>query len=98
MKFEWDHHKSEINKKKHKISFENAALIFADKDSLSIYDEDHSNSEDRWITIGQIPNGSIIVVVHIYKKIDNEEFIRIISARKATKNEIEQYFNSKEGY
>lgn len=51
MKFEWDQIKAKTNIKKHGISFLNAALVFSDPDALTIYDEDHSNSEDRWITL-----------------------------------------------
>ena len=65
------------------------------KNSLSIFDEDNSANEDRWVTLGQLPDGEILVVVHTYKEFDGEEIIRIISARKATKNEIKQYFNNK---
>ena len=52
MKFEWDQQKADLNVKKHSISFDNAALVFADKDSLTIYDENHSDVEDRWVTLG----------------------------------------------
>ncbi|MFW5862919.1 MAG: BrnT family toxin [Spirochaetota bacterium] len=95
MKFEWDQHKAEKNVKKHNISFENAAFVFADKDALTIFDEDHSDLEDRWITLGQIPIGSVILVVHTYRKTNREEVIRIISARTATKSELKQYLNAK---
>jgi len=95
MKFEWDETKNHKNILKHRISFEDAALIFTDKNSLSIYDEDNSEDEERWITMGVHPNNIIYVVVHTYRKVNNDENIRIISARKATKNEMKQYFESK---
>ncbi len=95
MKFEWDENKNHKNLIKHGISFDEAALIFTDKNSLSIFDEDNSDQEERWITMGSHPNSAIYIVVHTYRKINNIEFIRIISARKATKNEMKQYFESK---
>lgn len=91
MKFEWDKKKNLVNIKKHGISFEEAVYIFADVDSISILDDDHSDIEERWITIGQIKNHGIIIVVHTERFTNEFEFIRIISARKADKFEIEQY-------
>ena len=95
MKFECDENKNHKNLLKHGISFENAALIFTDKNSLSIFDEYNPDDEERWITMGLHPNNAIFIVVHTYRKIINEEYIRIISARKATKYEMKQYFKSK---
>ena len=64
MRFEWDNGKNEKNKKKHGIDFGEAVFIFTDKDVLSLYDEKHSESDERWITIGQNPEGAIMVVNH----------------------------------
>lgn len=90
--FEWDPDKAKLNRQKHKVSFELAATIFSDPTSLTIYDEEHSESEDRWITIGISQNGNLLVVIHAFNEIDNETAnIRIISARKATKRELKQY-------
>ncbi len=90
--FEWDPDKAKLNRQKHKVSFELAATIFSDPTSLTIYDEEHSESEDRWITIGISQNGNLLVVIHAFNEIDNETSnIRIISARKATKPELKQY-------
>jgi len=90
--FDWDAKKAQINLKKHKITFENATDIFRDPLALSIYDELHSNDEARWITMGTTKSGTIIVVVHTYNELNLKDIqIRIISARKATKNEIKQY-------
>ena len=97
MKFEWDQHKADANVKKHNVSFENAATAFSDQHSLSLYDEKHSELEDRWITLGKAKNGDIVTIVHTYRKIESIETIRIISARKATKNEIQQYITMKQG-
>ena len=90
--FEWDPDKATINLKKHKISFEKASEIFTDPFALSIFDDIHSINEDRFITIGKTKLENIIVVVHTFLEIDNDQIrIRIISARRATKNEIKQY-------
>ncbi|MBW2346197.1 MAG: BrnT family toxin [Deltaproteobacteria bacterium] len=82
MKFIWDPVKEKINIQKHKIS---------DQYSLNLFDEQHSEDEDRWITLGQTPNGKILIVVHTFKKIAEIEVIRIISSRKATKKETKKY-------
>ncbi|MGB2809739.1 MAG: BrnT family toxin [Sedimentisphaerales bacterium] len=87
LQFEWDFKKSQSNKKKHGIAFEEASTIFADLLSTTIPDPAHSNGEDRFITIGTSVNNKIIVVVHS----DRDDIIRIISARKATRSERRQY-------
>ena len=93
MKFEWDERKNKINQKKHNISFENAAFVFSDENAISIFDNEHSETEDRWVTIGSIklPYSTVIVVVHTDRIKSNFEYIRIISARKANKEEINEY-------
>jgi uncharacterized protein len=96
MRFEWDPHKNDLNKKKHHISFEEAVYVFSDKNALSIFDDEHSDAEERWITLGNIPKGKTILVIHTERiKVDNVFFIRIISARYAVKNEEKQYYNKK---
>lgn len=92
MKFEWDPIKNRINIKKHGLSFEESAYVFTDKNTLSICDEEHSEDEERWITLGQIPFNKIIVVVHTVRYKNNIEIIRIISSRSATKKEADEYF------
>jgi hypothetical protein len=92
VKFEWDTEKEKTNRRKHKITFLEACYIFADKYMLTLYDDEHSGDEDRWITIGQSLNNGILVVVHTYRKIKGKESARIISARKATMYEEGQYF------
>ncbi|MEA3289240.1 MAG: BrnT family toxin [Campylobacterota bacterium] len=90
--FEWDPNKAKSNILKHQISFEDAASIFKDENAISIFDEDHSDSEDRWITIGMDIKTRTLVVVHTFISLDkNNCNIRIISARKATKNEQKEY-------
>jgi|TARA_B100000315_G_scaffold215359_1_gene214601 hypothetical protein len=86
--FEWDKNKARVNKKKHKVNFENAATIFKDPRAISLLDDLHSNKEDRWVTMGLSQNGPLLVVHHTYNQIDNKTaIIRIISSRKATKKE-----------
>lgn len=92
MKFQWDATKEKINKKKHGIAFSEACLVFADAYLLTLFDGHHSEDEERWITMGQTPEGKIVVVSHTYRGGRDEETVRIISARKATKNETNQYF------
>ncbi len=90
--FEWDPTKAKKNLSKHKISFEDAASIFKDKNSISMFDESHSENEERWATIGLDARTRILVVIHTYISLDNDTYnIRMISARKATKNEIKFY-------
>ncbi|QOG13118.1 BrnT family toxin [Arcobacter sp. FWKO B] len=90
--FEWDFNKAKKNLLKHKISFEDACTIFKDENAISIFDDEHSENEDRWITIGIDVNTRTLVVVHTYITFnENNCIIRIISARKATKNEQKAY-------
>ena len=87
--FDWDPEKAKINIKKHKVSFEHATTIFKDPNTLTVYDPDHSEIEDRWITLGIASNGMPIVVHHTFEYLNvNNAIIRIFSSRKATKVEI----------
>ena len=89
MKFVWDENKAEINLRKHGVSFPEASTVFDDYDALQIYDPDHSDEEDRFVMLGMSSALRILVVCHCYR--ENDEQIRIISARKATKNETATY-------
>lgn len=90
--FEWDPKKARSNVRKHKVGFERAATIFRDPNLLSIPDEEHGESEERWITMGLDETGILLVLSHKFESINVEvSRIRIISARKATKKETEQY-------
>lgn len=91
MKFEWDKNKEKVNIQKHGISFEQASYVFADPYALNQYDDEHSQDEDRWILLGKSLNEIILVVVHTFKDNGDTEFVRIISARKATKKEKQTY-------
>jgi uncharacterized DUF497 family protein len=90
--FDWDPAKARQNLQKHGVSFERAARVFLDPYAISIFDESHSENEDRWITIGAEANDVLLVVVHTFRIIDTEvSLLRLISARKATKKEAHQY-------
>jgi uncharacterized DUF497 family protein len=91
MKFEWDPRKEKINIKKHKVSFEEAAYVFSDKHALSLFDSEHSEDEERWVLLGKSLKAMMLVVVHTFREKDGTEVVRIISARKATKNEQNAY-------
>jgi uncharacterized DUF497 family protein len=84
--FEWDFNKAQSNIIKHRITFENASSVFKDTNAISIFDEEHSQNEDRWITIGLDLQTRTLVTIN-----KNNCNIRIISARKATKNEKDIY-------
>ena len=89
IRFEWDEEKAAFNLKKHKVSFEEAKTVFYDPNAKLIADPDHSAEEDRFIILGLSNNSKVLVVCHCYR--ENDEVIRIISARKATINEKKQY-------
>ena len=90
--FEWDPIKAKENLRKHKVSFERAAEVFRDSMALSIFDEEHSEREERWVTIGKDSHESVLVLIHTFSKLAVEECtIRIISARKANRTETRQY-------
>ncbi|MBM4067306.1 MAG: BrnT family toxin [Planctomycetes bacterium] len=88
--FEWDAGKNSLNKKKHGVSFEEAQTVFSDENALLLHDPYHSKGEDRFILLGLSSSLRILVVCHCYRK--NDEVIRIISARKATRSEQKQYW------
>lgn len=87
MDFEWDGAKAAANRRKHAVSFDEAASVFDDPLVCIFHDEEHSVVEDRWIAIGNSNRGRLLVVSHAYR----ENRTRIISARKATANEVREY-------
>ena len=90
--FDWDPAKAEGNRAKHSVDFERAATVFRDPNAVSVFDEEHSSEEDRWITLGLDNSGALLVVHHTFANVDQENCsIRIFSARKATKRETQQY-------
>ena len=90
--FEWDPIKAKKNLTKHGVRFETAATVFKDPKAITIPDEDHSETEERWMTLGVCSTGGLLVVVHTFKSItQNQMLIRIISGRKADKKETSSY-------
>jgi uncharacterized DUF497 family protein len=87
--FIWDKKKSEENHKKHKIAFEEAQTVFADPNARMIFDPEHSDDEDRFVILGISSDLRLLVVCHCYR--EDGMIVRIISARKATKQEHKQY-------
>ncbi len=91
MKFEWDKKKEKINIQKHGVAFEQASYVFADQFALNQFDDEHSEDEDRWVLLGKSLNETLLLVVHTFRNNDGIEFVRIISARKATKKKKQTY-------
>ena len=89
MRFEWDKNKAKANLQKHQVSFEEAESVFDDPLSLTINDEPHSHNEKRYITVGESKVGRLILVCHTI----GAENVRIISARKPTRGERQDYEN-----
>jgi len=85
--FEWDEKKASINKRKHGITFEEATTAFGDTQSITVHDPLHSDDEERFVLIGMSEQLRVLVVVHVERR----EYIRIISARRATKSEQHYY-------
>jgi uncharacterized DUF497 family protein len=87
MRIEWDPRKAQSNLRKHKVSFEEASTALSDPMAATGVDPDHSVTEDRFVTFGVSERGRLLVVAHT----DEEDTIRIISARTASKGERELY-------
>jgi len=87
MRFEWDPEKARRNLAKHGVSFEEAAKAFADPLSISRFDPDHSDDEDRFLLLGATHVGRLVVVAHT----DRDDSVRIISARMASRRERRAY-------
>jgi uncharacterized protein len=87
--FEWDITKEKTNLRKHSVAFSEAATVFRNGLSITIYDPDHSAEEDRYITIGTSMTGRPLMVAHT----DRHDRTRIISARELTRKEREVYEN-----
>lgn len=93
--FDWDANKARTNQQKHGISFRLASTVFKDALALTIYDDGHSEHEERWVTIGRAENGQTLVVVHTFATLSPAEVkLRIISARRADRHETKDYEES----
>jgi uncharacterized DUF497 family protein len=90
--FEWDPAKARENARNHRVTFERAATVFLDPNALSVFDNEHSQDEDRWITLGLDRAEALLVVCHTYKEeAESSARIRLFSARRATKTEAKPY-------
>lgn len=89
MKFEWDENKNLINQKKHGINFDEASSVFFDERAILFDDPEHSDYEDRFLLLGMSETANVCIVCHCYRESDT--VIRIISARKATRKEVDRY-------
>jgi uncharacterized DUF497 family protein len=85
--FEWDPAKARLNRRKHDVTFQEAASVFDDALSLTYSDPDHSSTESRFITMGRSSAGKILIIAHT----DFNDSIRIISAREASRREKRHY-------
>jgi uncharacterized DUF497 family protein len=90
MIFDWDDNKAEANKKKHGVSFAEAATAFSDPNAIEFLDAKNSDKEERWILVGLSARSHVLLVVFVERE---EKLIRIVSARKAVKEEMNQYFS-----
>ena len=88
-RFVWDEKKHKANIKKHKVTFTEAASVFEDDNAVYFDDESHSQDEERFIVIGFSERARLLMVCHCYR--NGNSLIRIISARKADKEESEYY-------
>ena len=90
----WDDAKAQSNLAKHGVTFAQAATVMLDPLALTVYDEAHSQTEERWFTLGQSSEGRLLAIAHTYHMLNaNTARIRLISAREATRRERQQYEN-----
>jgi hypothetical protein len=90
--FDWDIDKASANLAKHGISFKHAETVLLDSLAITLFDDDHSEQEQRWITLGLSARGPLLVVVHTVDETGpHSANVRIISARRATPSEMRQY-------
>jgi len=87
--FEWDDRKDQANQRKHGVAFVEAQTVFLDDNALFMADPDHSDAEDRFLLLGLSAAVRALVVCHCYR--ESDDVIRIISARKADRQERELY-------
>ena len=93
IEFEWDLKKEKVNTKKHGVTFEEARSTFYDEHALQFFDPEHSEDEDRFILLGTSFKLNTIVVCHCFRQ--DEKIVRIISARKADKDETKSYWSER---
>ena len=93
LRFEWDPRKATGNARKHGISFDEARTAFYDEEAIQFFDPDHSDDEDRFILLGLSVKPRVLVVCHCVR--EGEAVVRIISARKADKDEEQEYWRQR---
>lgn len=93
IEFEWDFKKEKANTKKHGVTFEEARTSFYDEHALQFFDPEHSEDEDRFILLGISFKLNTLVVCHCFRQ--DEKIVRIISARKADKDEAKAYWSER---
>ena len=89
LRFEWDERNNRANQRKHGVAFEEARSVFFDQQAVEFYDDEYGESEDRFLLLGVSATLRILMVCHCLREGGN--VIRIVSARKATKNEQREY-------
>ena len=89
MKFEWNPSKAASNAKKHKVTFEVAKTVFYDDFAVQFFDEDHSFDEERFLLLGMSSDARLLLVCHCER--EDGDVVRILSARKATESEAQNY-------
>ena len=89
MRFEWDPSKAASNAKKHKVTFEVSKTVFYDDFAVQFFDEEHSSEEERFLLLGMSSDAKLLLVCHCER--EDGDAIRIISARKATESEAQNY-------
>ena len=90
--FEWDEVKADANSRKHGVTFDLASTVFLDPRLLTVADLEHSDTEERWFSVGCASNGAVLSVVYLWSAADPAATnIRLISARKSTPAESRQY-------
>ncbi len=96
----WDPNKAIINERRHDgIRFVDAATVLADPLAITVFDASHSDTEERWFTLGRTREGQLLAVSHTWRELEDEDQseddytvqVRIISARAATRRERNQY-------
>ena len=91
IEFDWDPAKAASNLAKHRVTFEDAMVVFDDPLALSRLDENHGAAEERWVTMGEA-RGRVLLAVHTYVELaEGRAFVRIISARVPSRREARQY-------
>lgn len=89
LRFSWDERKNRENLRKHNVSFAEAQSVFFDENAVEFFDAAHSGKEERFILLGMSAKERLLLVCHCLR--EEKNLIRIISARKATKNEQREY-------